>query len=1174
MASQLTEIYLALLDFVDPLRRRIEAPESLEYLFSRYGWNATMDEAAFGRVREAAAFIAPLEHFLQTAEPLRQKLAADGAAGLAPSEIIDLVGSATTLVRALVAFRPPDLTGLADPLARPEFWESIAEQLFDDLLEEYLRIYQPVIYLVLRIWNVIRFDETIPTEPGRVPFTRISFDWSQAGNMFERPLESLQHAYSWNDPANPFEHRRALESAREVLRALRVPAAMFSPALAAAPFTPEPDRGIKDDVLALRATLLERYLVEQAAFARLGFEVFPAARSGEAVPTGLMVKPLLQGGGGTSLPLSSLLNVTFGAEVSAGDAIGFALFPGKADVVGGSPAIGASVELATSGTGPWYVLGNEGTSHIAIAGFAAKLSMEGSVDDPEIKLHLAFAGASGAPGAKVMLSLGDSDSFVKGTAGTSGLSFAFSPEVVWSSKTGLTFSGNPTVAFDVPLNVQVGPVTLMGAKIALGKPEQSATSTSGIALTVGASVRGTLGPVTVVLDQIGFVCAITPYSRADVRALPADSDAPALGSLGVDLQFAPPKGLGVSVDAAIVSGGGYIGHTGDEYSGALELAVGDFAVKAYGVLQTKLPGGEPGYSFVVALSVEFMPAIQLAFGFSLDGIGGLVGINRTVSIEAVETALWGHHLDGLLFPKDPVATAPQLVAALDSYFPPAKGRYLFGPLVKIGWGNDIVTGELALLLEVPEPLKILLLGEIQMAIPAAKPQLEVHMSFAGGVDFGKKLVFFDASIHDSRIEAYPISGDMAFRYGWGDDGVFALSLGGFHPAFQPPASFPTLKRLAISIASSVAQLEAQSYFALTANTLQFGARVELIAGSGSYNVHGWLGFDALCERHPLSFLFDLTAGVDLRHGTSVLASVHLDGHLSGPNPWHVAGEASLSLLFFDVSVHFDKTWGSIGDPLPLPDPGSLVLAALADRASYEGLLPPGVNAVVSLAGAPADAGEAVLVDPAATLRVSQRVMPLGQPITRFAGAPLGRTVQLTIDGIVAFGNPIDQPKPTTEEFAPAQFFEFSDAEKLSLPSFSRFSGGVEIGSDVVDLGQSTRSRAVITQLVYDTTIVDSPTDKRPGLAYALGAAAQLAMSRSATPPGRRFDRYAPPVGARTRIDLQADQWVVAGTADLTLRGEVATDGTKLGAQLALRRFLADNPDQQGSLQVVRAEEVA
>ena len=70
-------------------------------------------------------------------------------------------------------------------------------------------------------------------------------------------------------------------------------------------------------------------------------------------------------------------------------------------------------------------------------------------------------------------------------------------------------------------------------------------------------------------------------------------------------------------------------------------------------------------------------------------MGGLIGVNRTIDEKAVESALWAHHLDGLLFPANPVAAAPQLLTALDSYFPGAHGRYLFGPAVKLGWGGLI-----------------------------------------------------------------------------------------------------------------------------------------------------------------------------------------------------------------------------------------------------------------------------------------------------------------------------------------------------------------------------------------------------------------------------------------------------------------------------------------------------
>ena len=1172
MSNELTELYLNLLDFIEPLRTRLEQRDALEYLFYRYGWDATMDAAAFARFRQAAIIIAPIEQFTQTAEALRAKL--DAGASLDPADVEALAGSAAVLIKALAEFGMPSLEGLSDPLSRPEFWESIAEQVFDDLLEQYLRVYQPIVFLVLRVWNVIRYDPTDATDPGRVPYTRVWFDWDQAAAMLTDPLQALKQGYHWGDATQPFDYEGALEALRLAFTALRLPAAPFSPALVTAPIPGDASRSAPEDVLALRATLLERYFPDEKAFYRLGLEVYPALRTTDQVPAGLMLKPILEGGAGATLPLNGLLSFSVATVLSADDAIGLALFPGEVGLVAGAPAVGASLTLQTTGTGPWYAIGNAQTSHIELSGFLLRASVGGTLDDPELKLEASFPGAGGQPGVKAVVTLSGADQFVQGTVNRDAFTFSFAPDIAWSSKAGLLFSGKPTIDLDLPLNIQLGPVTLIDATIALGSAQQTTTSAAGFALNVGAGLRGTLGPVTFVIDQIGFVCTFTPYSRDDVRALPAGSDAPALGSLGVELQFAPPKGLGIAVDAPMISGGGFMEHRGDNYSGALDLTVRDVVVKAYGVVQTKLPGGVPGYSFVVALSAEFTPPIELPFGFTLDGIGGLVGINRTVSVDVVETALWGHHLDGLLFPKDPIATAPQLLAALDSYFPAAPGRYLFGPLAKIGWGDEIVQGEIALLLELPEPLRIFLLGQIQVGVPQEEPQLELHLSFAGGLDFGKKLAFFDATLHDSRIEAYPISGDLAFRYAWGDDGVFALAVGGFHPHFQPPAAFPTLKRLSITIASSVAQLQAQAYFALTANTLQFGARVELTAGTGSFNVHGWLGFDALCERHPLAFTFDLSAGVDLRHGTDVLASVHLDGHLSGPTPWHIAGEASLSLLFFDVTVHFDKTWGQSGGILPFPDPLPLLSAALANASSFAGVLPVGVRAVVSTVSAPADAGQAILLDPAANLRIAQRVMPLGQPVTRFGGSPLGRTLQLSMEGLAAFGSTIEQPTTTTEEFAPAQFFEFSDAEKLSLPSFGRFAAGVEIGGDAVDVGSGTRSRSVKTEVIYDTTIVDSPTVKRPGLPYALDAAMLLTMSTSATQRGRGLDRYAPPLGARSRMDLQPDRWVVAGADDLKLRGDIGSDGSKLGTQLALQRFLAENPDQRGNLQIVLTEEAA
>lgn len=1168
MSTELTALYLALLDFIEPLRTRLADRDALEYLFYRYGWNATMDDAAFARFRQSATVIAPVEQFTQTAEALRAKLQA--GTGLDPGDVEAVAGSAAVLIRALAGFGMPVLDGLPDPLSRADFWESIAEQIFDDLLERYLRVYQRPIFLVLRLWNVIRYDPTSATGSGRVPYTRVWFDWDQAAGMLTDPLQALRQAYHWGDPAQPFDFDGALEAVRLAFTALRVPAARFSPALVPGALPGDATRSAPADVLALRVTLLERDYPGQGAFYRIGFEAYPARRSTDQVPAGLMLRPVLEGGAGATLPLSSLLNFTIAAALSADEAVGLALFPGEAGLLAGAPAVGASLTLQTSGTGPWYVFGTAQTSHITVSGFLLRASIDGSADNPEFRLAASFPGTGEEAGATAVVTLSGADSFVQETVSRDALTFSFAPDIVWSSTTGLTFSGSTTPSLHLPLSIPLGPISLTDASIALGPAPQSAASSRGITLRAGVGVAGRLGPVSFSIAQLGFSCTITPYTRDDVRALPASAVPPALGAVDVDLRFAPPTGVGVSIDAGVVTGGGFLTHSGTEYGGSLELAVSDVTLKAYGLVQTELPGGRPGYSLIAVISTEFSPPVELPFGFTLEGAGGLIGVNRTIDEDAVRSALWAHHLDGLLFPADPVAAAPHLMAALDSYFPAAPGRYLFGPLAKLGWGG-LVDGEVALLLELPEPVKLLLIGEIQALVPSAAPQLQLHVSFDGGIDFGKKLAFFDASVHDSSITTYPISGDLAFRYGWGSGGTLALALGGFNPRFQPPAGFPALKRVAIAIGSSAAQIQAQAYLAVTSNTLQFGARVELTAGTGSFNVHGWLGFDALCQRDPLAFEFDLSAGVELRHGSDVLASVHLDGTVSGPSPWHICGAASVSLLFFDISVHFDTTWGDQAPQVAAPDPVSAVLAALRDRSGWSGAAGPNVRAIVTLAGDPADADGAVLLDPGGSLRLTQRALPLALPVTRFQGTPLGRTVRVTLDDLTVLGAPVTDPVVATEEFAPGQFLDLSDAEQLSLPSFSLMDAGVEVGASAIDVGSGTRSRSVATPFEYDTTIDDTQL-QRPGPGYVIAETMLLELNASAQAAARGLGRYAPPPAAAPLVALAPERWVVASTGDLTLSADVNTDGSKLGATLALGSYLAANPSAAGRLQVVLAGE--
>ena len=214
---------------------------------------------------------------------------------------------------------------------------------------------------------------------------------------------------------------------------------------------------------------------------------------------------------------------------------------------------------------------------------------------------------------------------------------------------------------------------------------------------------------------------------------------------------------------------------------------------------TRLPDGSKGYSLLIIISVEFDPPVQLILGFSLAGVGGYLGINRTVDVNVLREGLHNRTLDAILFPKDPVINAPRIINTLRSVFPPARGRHLFGLAVIIGWGpsTPLITVKLAVIYEHGDNPRLIILGQIEMMIPAKKPILEIHMDAIGIWDYDKSEFSLDARLYNSRIAFITISGDMALRVRRGANPFFMLSIGGYHPAFNVPPDFPKLERVII-----------------------------------------------------------------------------------------------------------------------------------------------------------------------------------------------------------------------------------------------------------------------------------------------------------------------------------------------------------------------------------------
>jgi len=234
------------------------------------------------------------------------------------------------------------------------------------------------------------------------------------------------------------------------------------------------------------------------------------------------------------------------------------------------------------------------------------------------------------------------------------------------------------------------------------------------------------------------------------------------------------------------------------------------------------------------------------------------------------------------------------------------------------------------------------------------------------------------------------------------------------------------------------RLRCEGYFALTSNTLQFGSHAELFARAGGFSIHGGIGYDVLIQFDPFQFIVQIGAMIAVRSGSSTLFSIRLDLTLSGPKPWHAQGKGSFEIGFIftiTVDVEFDVTFG---DPLSLLLAPIDVLAQLADAianpANWIPRLPPATSQTVTLRTTEGQVQGPLVVHPFGSLEVAQKIAPLGIAIQRFgATVPDKGSVFRIAD--VKLGVDDAPTTPVREQFAPAQFFDMTDAEALSRPSF-------------------------------------------------------------------------------------------------------------------------------------------
>jgi hypothetical protein len=877
-------------------------------------------------------------------------------------------------------------------------------------------------------------------------FTLVEVHWSRFPKVVTDPGGLVTDAYGWGSAA--FQDALLRDRLSALLWVYGIAAEIV--------VVPEADPGSGPPGSTELAVPLYTGAVETADAGAGVVISLRVRRSGDADDVGLAVAPRAEGAAELSLPLTEGWAIRFGAALAA-EAFALVVRPSGVGVEAAAGLTGrASVALArdAAALGPLVLLGSAGATRLEIGDVGAELFA--TLDDGEADVGAEFA----LRGLALVITAGQGDGFLARVLPAGPLTVSADLTAGFSARRGVYVLGGAGLDFTFPVNAEIGPLLIDAVRLVLTVDGQRAR----LRVTVDGGLA--LGPFAASVQGIGVEATVDFGTGGSA------------GGADLTVGFRPPTGVGIAIDATMVAGGGFLAldYEAGRYSGLFELTLAEsISVKAVAMINTRFPDGSPGFALLIMITAEGFTPIQLGMGFSLTGIGGLLALNRTVNADAVRGGLQDGVLDSILFVKDPVRNANRILATLDRVFPIAPDRLVVGPLAEISWGAPVplVKLRVALLLEVPQPIRVILLAALALTLPRPeKPVVELHVDAIGVLDLGRGQLSLDASLHDSRLLKFVLTGDLALRLNWGDDPMFVLSAGGFHPRYPRPRGLPALRRIALTLTGGDnPRVRLETYFAVTSNSIQLGARVTLYAEYGGFGVDGGGAFDALVQWSP--FLLDVAfaAWVRIFGPTGTLLAASLALQVTGPAPWHITGQVSVQILFFSVSVAVDLVVGEAVEAAPVDpvDVEKLLWEAVSDRANWQAVLPPGVRPGVTLAS-PA-AGGTLLAHPLAAISVRQKVVPLGVPVSHVGPAlPLGGTRAWTLD----VAGPAGFVTARVDElFAPAQFTDVPDDARLGGPSFAAMAAGVSLSA----ASSSDAGPGIGCELGYETldvTALDLP----------------------------------------------------------------------------------------------------
>lgn len=450
---------------------------------------------------------------------------------------------------------------------------------------------------------------------------------------------------------------------------------------------------------------------------------------------------------------------------------------------------------------------------------------------------------------------------------------------------------------------------------------------SGTGTTTWFSVGQGLGPLR--LDRLGV-----SYADGKVWLL-ADAE------LTVSALTLSGRGMGFGLDLSDPGRvSGTIDGLGLEWKRPPVVIAGALVSRPHGDYEVLIQGGALITTPVLMLSAvggyarrkQHQPSLfvfgRLAFGegkgigpafFRITGAAAGFGYNSAIRTPLLTEVDSFPLMPGASAPSEPLALLDTLtggtrpwITETDNHVWVAGGiefdsfKFITGSILAIG---QFTTAG-------PARFSLLLLGRAAVDFPVSKKSAtryaHVELDVSASYDTTTDALEVFAAIGRGSFVVHPdcrLTGQGALCMWFGNSehpGDFVMSLGGYHPHFQPPKHYPRLERLGLSWSvSDEVSVSGSCYGALTPSAFMVGGEVDIRYHASPFRASLSAGFDALVQWNP----FHWEVGMHLDIGVGVDIWPYFDGHVSvsldlwGPP---TGGLATVHVLLWSFDVQFGE----------------------------------------------------------------------------------------------------------------------------------------------------------------------------------------------------------------------------------------------------------------------------